>query len=482
MDNVKNKKRYFIYKILIIVFFVIGAILVANVHEPWSDEAQSFLLARDNSLNEIMYYAKLEGTCPLWFIIIKLFISLGGNYKSYYIVPILFTTIGLFIFEFKVKAPKEIKVLFPFTYFIFYQYSIVARSYCLIFPCLMAICSIYRKRKEKPLIYCLLLLFLMNICSYTLVIAGSLYLIDILELFNKKSVSDLYNKNIFKKIKNIKLKNEDVLPLIVIFLELLFSLLMLIPDKNCNFRGNGGRSFGYIIYHATIGSMNTFDNIYLTIVTAVIIFLIIYAIIKEKERSKIFLFSCILLIPLILENMFLTCQMWHIGIVTIMIFTVFILNNMINTNKLIKNMLIVICIVQIMWTIGSIGYDIKNNYSASKDVANFLIENNYEEKNVYGLGFDITAILPYFKNNIFKNQNSEKSFWIWSESNGYIQNENLLNDEADIYVISDFYRKSYKNLITKLQNNGYREYYFSGSLYTKVFKYENKGYIVFQKE
>ena len=88
----------------------------------------------------------------------------------------------------------------------------------------------------------------------------------------------------------------------------------------------------------------------------------------------------------------------------------------------------------------------------------------------------------YFKNNIFKNQNSEKSFWIWSESNGYIQNENLLNDEVDIYVISDFYRKSYKNLITELQNNGYREYYFSGSLYTKVFKYENKGYIVFQKE
>lgn len=483
MDDVKNKGKSFIYKILIILLFIIGAICVANVHEPWSDEAQSFLLARDNSLKEIIYYSRFEGTSPLWFIIIKIFICLGGKYNTCYIIPILFTTIGLFIFEFKVKAPKEIKVLLPFTYYIFYQYTIIVRSYCLVFPCLMAICSIYRNRREKPLLYCILMFFLMNICSYTFVIAGSLYLIDILELFNKNGESKLYNiKNKFSQIKNIELDNKEVAFLIAIFLELLFSLLMLIPDKNCNFIGNGGRTFGYIIYHATIGSMNVSNNIYFNFITTLILFLIIFAIRKEKDIINILLFSYILFIPLILENMFLTCQMWHIGIVTIMIFTVFILNNMINTNKAIKNMLVVMCIIQIMWTGSSIRYDIKNNYSASKDVANFLIENNCEDKVIYGLGFDITAILPYFEHNIFKNQNSEKSFWFWSKLNGYIQEEEALKDEADIYVISDFYSMYYKNLITELQNKGYKKYYFPGYSYTKVFKYENKGYIIFQKE
>ena len=41
------KKR--IYKILVIVLFIVIAIFVAKTHEHWSDEAQSFLIARDNS-------------------------------------------------------------------------------------------------------------------------------------------------------------------------------------------------------------------------------------------------------------------------------------------------------------------------------------------------------------------------------------------------------------------------------------------------
>ena len=75
----KSNKKDIIYKIVVIVGFVLLTILVANIHEPWSDEAQSFLLARDNSLKEILYYSKFEGTAPLWFFIIKIFICFRWN-------------------------------------------------------------------------------------------------------------------------------------------------------------------------------------------------------------------------------------------------------------------------------------------------------------------------------------------------------------------------------------------------------------------
>ena len=67
-------------------------------HEHWSDEAQSFLLARDTKLSELFHYGKYEGTPPLWFLIIKLFLALGGTYGTFFLLPILFSTIGLILF------------------------------------------------------------------------------------------------------------------------------------------------------------------------------------------------------------------------------------------------------------------------------------------------------------------------------------------------------------------------------------------------
>ena len=484
MDDVKTNKKNIIVKVLIILIFIILAILVAQTHEPWSDEAQSFLIARDNSLKEIIYYSKFEGTLPLWFIIIKVFILLGGKYETLYILPILFSAIGLYIFEFKVKAPKIIKILLPFTYFIFYQYTIVARSYCLIFPCLMAICSIYKEREKKPIIYFICMFILMSVCSYTLVIAGSFYLIDVLAFLKKLKEKQIFNKE-KKKIKDIIdiVKNEKkaILFLIIIFLELLFSFIMLLPDKNCEFEGEG-KTLWYVIYHATIGASVVINKQEYIFVTLLFFLTIILSLSQEEDKWNILKFSAILFIPLVLENVLLHCQMWHIGIVTIMIFTIFILNETINTNKMIKLLLIVICIIQISWTCISVQYDINNNYSGSKDVANFLKNNNYEEKVIYGLGFDITAILPYFDYNIFRNQNSEKSFWFWSKDSGYIQNAEEINNDGDIYVIQEYCKNNYLSLINRLKELGYIQYDFPGKMYTKNFIYENKGYLVFTRD
>ena len=130
----QNKVINFIIKTLIIITFIILSIIIADKHEPWSDEAQSYLLARDTNFIEIFKYMKYEGTPPLWVFIIKIFLSLGGTYQTFYILPIIFSTIGLILFEYKIKVPWYIKIIFPFTYFLFYQYTIVVRSYCLVFP------------------------------------------------------------------------------------------------------------------------------------------------------------------------------------------------------------------------------------------------------------------------------------------------------------------------------------------------------------
>ena len=76
-------------KTTIVISFIIFTLLIANYHEHWADEAQSFLIARDTSLADLLGYMKYEGTPPLWVLLIKLFIFLGGTYDAFFILPIL---------------------------------------------------------------------------------------------------------------------------------------------------------------------------------------------------------------------------------------------------------------------------------------------------------------------------------------------------------------------------------------------------------
>lgn len=68
---------WILIRILIIFEFIFLSFIGIMNHEKWGDEAQAWLLARDTSLSElIFFYASYEGTPVLWHLILKLAISL----------------------------------------------------------------------------------------------------------------------------------------------------------------------------------------------------------------------------------------------------------------------------------------------------------------------------------------------------------------------------------------------------------------------
>lgn len=461
MEKLNKRKIELILKVVVTIVFAILLIFLARFHEPWSDEAQSFLLARDNNISELFYYMKYEGTPPLWVIIIKIFILLGGTYSNFYLLPILFSVLGLAIFELKVKAPLYIKLLFPFTYFIFYQYSIVARSYCLVFPVLMLLALVYEKRFEKPFLFSFILFLLMNISLHTLVISGSLYLLFLIDIFKNK-----LNKN--QKIR---------VAIILIFLELLFTALIAMPNSDCAFVQNHTKNTWHVISESTVGSeLNTIFEVIISIVILITIFLGSKNIFKEVIRFLI------VFLPVSLIYNFVAYQGWHIGIITLLLFTYFIVSNKINEDRYIKIFLVVLCLVQISWSITSFYYDINNEYCSALEVSKFLKENKYENKVIYGLGYGVTAIQPYFEKNIFLNENSDKSFYFWKYGNGYLSLEQLASSKADIYVVAKFYEKSYKSVTQQIEKDNYKKYEFESASYIKNHIYENLGYTLYIKE
>ena len=137
------------------------------------------------------------------------------------------------------------------------------------------------------------------------------------------------------------------------------------------------------------------------------------------------------------------------------------------------------CLVQIVWSLFAARYDLNNNYSASKDVAEFIKQNNYSD--IYGLGFDTVAIQPYFEHNIFKNYLNDKSYWLWSKTVHHNEEIKASEDETATYVISDLYINQFRELYESLKEKGYQEHHFEGNMYTKKYIFETKGYYVLTK-
>ena len=164
--NDKIKKTH-IYIFLLYIFFILYIFLIFQIgyhHEPWADEAQSWLISRDKSFWGIFQETKYEGHPFVWFYIERIFIKIFSVFtdvtKLYdwiFILPLISTSIGVYLLLFKSKFPLWIKLSVPFTFYIFYQYGVIARNHCLCFPMLAIIATFYQSRFKHPFIYMFLL-------------------------------------------------------------------------------------------------------------------------------------------------------------------------------------------------------------------------------------------------------------------------------------------------------------------------------------
>ena len=447
-----NKKKKILY-ISIIFIFVIMAFIIGIHHEPWADEAHAWLIARDSTFQTLFFkYLHTDGHPALWHLILKFFMSIGLTYKYLFIIPIIFSTIGISIFLFKSKFPWFIKILFPFTYFIFYQYTIIARGYCLILPLLALIATIWDKRHEKCFLFTFLLILLTNTEAYTYILSGFIYLTFIYEFFKNR--------------KNIKNKKEHIISIIILTISFIITLLYVYPIPSNTFNPTG---FPLLISDTLFTNLKMSPLIRIIISFILIIFL---AICYKKENNKYnFIQFLMFILPIILFFIIKYYNLWHLGIIYLVLIFCFWIHNMEN-NKLVIILLLFTFIIQTYYSISSSIYDYKNTYSPAKEATKFI--KKYNTKNIYGLSFNESAINPYFKKNIYKNWDKDIGFFYWNKKSKYykqkINEKYMLSHNLDIVVTSNFYKK----LNDKLLKSKYNIYEFNGYSYFENFKYEDQ--------
>ena len=152
-------------------------------HEPWFDKAQAWLIARDCSFSQLFSEVlRYEGHPALWYLILKIAITCGLPYEALGLLGGAIATVGIGVFLAKSPLPKLLTALFPFTFFLAYQYAVVARSYVLMPLFLFAVAILARRKWERPIRWVVPLMFLANVSVHAFLVACGILFVHVLEL------------------------------------------------------------------------------------------------------------------------------------------------------------------------------------------------------------------------------------------------------------------------------------------------------------
>ena len=449
MNSKKISRLWILYGAVFIAFICIG-IFAGSHHEPWADEAQSWLVARDNhTLSDLLYWIKYEGTLPGWHFILKAFQLLGLDYGHVYIVPLLLTAAGVVILFFT-DAPVAAKVILPFSYFVIFQNAVSARAYAMVFPAMMLIVLFYKNRYKAPVRYHVALFLLGMSSSYGVIIACSFMLWDFIMMLSGKT----------KDAENKKFKFTFYATGLLMALICVLSL----PPEDCSF-GIGRISFAESATNALLFSVHN-KIVQYVFLLAVVLLLVYYF---RNCLVRVLVMSA----PLVLYMIFMYQRLWHMTYLFFLIVALMLIfrdefkktkGRKEEFGNLLTNALVIFLLsVQCFTGFYSVWYDYRYPYSPSKEIADMVRPYHEAGANIVGLGFYSISVSPYFDESIYINDYEDKTYFIWKRD---VERNTYCGKVPDVVVTN--------SRMPDLEENGYRWELHESRM---IFKLEDAEYI-----
>ena len=325
-DFFKDNKRA---EWLAFALFIVLYILISIFHEPMYDEAQAWMIARDASWKQLLFeIPHYEGHPPFWHLILAVFAKAGVPFELGLRIPgAIFCITSVWLLIFRSPFPKAVKCLLPFTYYIFFRYSIVVRPYCMTMLGLFLVALNYQKKHEKPFRFMASLLLLCASSAYGMAFAAGICIVWIIELFTEikrnyasqiVALSVLLVLNVGQLL--LMLPKEDTNSVVVwsistVIYGLIYMFLLGPADSMFLDTGMDARLQNYA-QGIVAGGVSSYINILIGAVTVVI--LLYYA---RKYRKTL-----LMVIPYTLFAMFSAAvYFWyhHIGLIHLFIIFVF---------------------------------------------------------------------------------------------------------------------------------------------------------------
>ncbi len=378
-------------------------------HEPWADEAQAWQLARSLSLSELFHtYIRFEASPGLWHFILWILVHLHVGYAGMHWFCGVMALSATALLIFKAPFPRYLRLSLPFTFFLLYQYAVVARNYVLV-PVLLFLIAWYWKK--SPALPALLLGLLANVALHAAAISGGLAIVYCIEQIRSGALKDPSRRR------------QLLLFSVVLLCFYSFALWTAWPPKELSqhlsiVRGEAVSVFAWISVALLWGIWQPW--------ALSIVFWIAIALCLHSRRCLYYL------LPVLFFALFSAVahpNWWHAGLLVPLLIALLWITwpapgAAVGRREAAGRIaMVLLAVVQIAWAVNAIQYDHYNAFSPDLAVARYL--KPYVQQNTHiaitywdeprGHAFGAIGILPYFDRNIFVNL--PDPYWSWDNRN-----------------------------------------------------------------
>lgn len=453
------------------------AVLIALAvlhHEPWADEAQAWLLSRDTTLVGMWAkYFHYEGSPGVWHTFLHPLIKLGLPYSAYNFVSAGLGFVAVLLLLRYAPLPPLIRLTLPFTYFLFYQYAVIARSYALLAPLLFGIAALYPRVRQHIVIVTALTGVLAGVSSQAFLISAAIWAAIYLPVVLEWRTIQRHEK--------LRL----IWTAVAYWVMLAFFALCTWPAKDTYFAEHRSFSNLRLLPHMLkVGLGGAFAGNW------ILSLLLIALTIPFLWRGGGLLFFALAAGSFCIFTAVVYVQVWHYGILFLAwLFAIWISAYKTPVTKTVMAALICVIACQWFWTGKAIAYDWNHAYSGSAAAAQYLRRTfgptGAPAGGLYAVEYPTTAIEPYFTSDIYSVMpgDTRHAFWEWSTRNPAPHPDALLKSTRREMVIVGYKaaveKKQWGDLLALL---GYqRVQHFEGHTFWQTGPFEDESYDLYRQ-
>lgn len=478
------------WKTATLLVFAAWVLFVGSHHEPWFDEAQAWLLARDNGLWSLLgERVRYEGTPGLWHAILWVAIKAGLPYSKLFLLPASFAIAGAAVVLWRAPFAPALRIAVLTSYFFGYQFSVVARSYCLDLLLVPLAATLFASRVEHPLRYAAVVGLIANANTHGFMAAG---------LLGAELTVRLWSQNkLFNRASIGALSLGSSCAIVALFMAWQ-------PADNHFLLPEFQRSFAisFLIYVSNafvdqITILSDRPTVGGQISGFILSIGLMWPVIRLVSAGRNKLFALSLMCALILLSLLVYASPWHSGM--LFLFWVFLLwihwddPTARSARHGVAISLSIICLGQAAQMVRTGIWDVENSFSAGQPAAQAV--QTYQKLNpdnsITAFGYKAFEIQPWLVANFFSNYHKGSptpSYVLWDIHEPWSARvtlplwQQLLDSAPDLIVSSSIDRGVPRDLIPLACKAGYGIYAkFSASMMWRGIILEDQSLTLFKK-
>ncbi|HUT92240.1 MAG TPA: hypothetical protein VMY37_22285 [Thermoguttaceae bacterium] len=424
----QNSRRDDVVLTSVFLLYVALVCTVAWHHEPWFDEGQAWLIARDSGLTEILCErVRYEGTPGLWHLMLFLPAKLGLPYATLTLISVVIAVATVYLFLRYSPFPWYVKLIFPFGFFTLYQYAVVARSYGPMALLLVAIAALFHKRNRHPILFFTLLALLANANAHGFIIAGFLAVYHLWHLWLDRS--EMGAKCLWQ---------HGIGALVLGLIAILVVILVRPPDDLC-VPGMGIKPWNA---RMLLDAFTPYRYLSVVVLAASMLWF------ARQKTLHLWAGPTVALLWLFI---FKCGSPWHQGVIYYYwVFCVWLSWQTEAGRRAASQTpphawafrgaaatLTLVVAFHVYWGVVCSYHDVLYPYSGSREAYAYLAEHHLDQREIYAQGFSTVSVLPYFTQNIFDNYHDKQnpSYFLWAKGNPLMTRSPSVCGKAPEFVL-----------------------------------------------